>query len=301
MHRARCSCLVQSPENYENRRFNIITELKKSGFGIFLTIRHLYVLENNVTQAVMYHILYLDDEPDLLELCKLFLEENGDFLVDTAASPAAALGLIKTRCYDAIITDYQMPGMNGIAFLNEVQKDRPHLPSVLFSGKGHNEIAMEALNTGFDFYQQKYGDPETQFIDLTYKTLLAIRKRSRDMTQYASDSFSRIMATADYTAVLTDGGVFRYTSTAHDTIMGYTATSLVGKNPLDFIHPDDLDRVRRKRDEAVVNKQGEEPVPVRFRTATGYYHLLETKSMNCIDMPQIQGILVVSHDLGPCD
>lgn len=249
----------------------------------------------------MYHILYVDDEPDLLELCKLFLEESGGFLVDTIASPVTALDLINTRCYDAVISDYQMPGMNGIAFLHKVREDHHDLPFVLFSGKGREEIVREALNTGFDFYQQKSGDPEAQFIDLSYKILLAIRKRNHKKTKNTCESFSRIFASADYTAVLTHEGVFRYVSSAHDDIMGYPVKSFVGKNPRDFIHPDDWDRVRTKRDLIIVDEQDEKPFRIRFRTASGHYHLLETKSVNCTDMPQIQGILIASHDFGRCD
>jgi len=268
---------------------------------MFLSIRHLHVVESNGTQAVMYHILYVDDEPDLLELCKLFLEENGDFLVDTIPSPRAALDLIRTRHYDAIISDYQMPGMNGIAFLQEAKKDHPNLPFILFSGKGHQEIIREALNTGFAFFQQKYGDPETQFMDLTYKTILAIRNRNQEKTTDANNAFFQIFATADYTAILTRKGVFRYAFSIHDNILGYPVSSLVGKNTLDFIHPDDRDLVRMKQDKMAQNEKNEEPFRIRFRTASGHYHLLEAKSANCMDMPGIQGILVASHDFGPCD
>ena len=67
--------------------------------------------------ADTYSILYVDDEPDLLELGKLFLEQGGQFSVSTAESGAIALEMMKEQTFDAIISDYQMPECNGIRFL----------------------------------------------------------------------------------------------------------------------------------------------------------------------------------------
>src|SRR5690606_42134888 len=67
------------------------------------------------------------DEPGLLEVSKLYLERHGEFHVETATSARDALELIKKGNYDAVISDYQMPVMNGIDFLKEVRasgKDR---------------------------------------------------------------------------------------------------------------------------------------------------------------------------------
>ncbi|MEI6842712.1 MAG: response regulator [Methanomicrobiales archaeon] len=66
-------------------------------------------------------VLYFDDETDLLEIGKLFIEQSGDFSVTTIDSASAALNLIKIEQFDAIISDYQMPEMDGFQFLKEVR------------------------------------------------------------------------------------------------------------------------------------------------------------------------------------
>jgi PAS domain S-box-containing protein len=125
----------------------------------------------------VYRVLYVDDEPGLLEIGKIFLEQGGQFTVDTVDSAPEALALLEKTKYDAIIADYQMPGMNGIAFLKKVRISGNTIPFILFTGRGREEIVIQALNEGADFYLQKGGDPMPQFAELSHKVRQAIQKR----------------------------------------------------------------------------------------------------------------------------
>jgi signal transduction histidine kinase len=125
----------------------------------------------------MIHVLYVDDEPDLLDLGKLFLERDGGIRVDTAPSAQAALSMMEMCQYDAIVSDYQMPGIDGIAFLKQVRSGMGNVAFILFTGKGRKEIVMEALNNGADFYVQKNSDPISKFTELQHKIRLAVDSR----------------------------------------------------------------------------------------------------------------------------
>jgi CheY-like chemotaxis protein len=103
----------------------------------------------------MYRILYVDDEPDLLEIGKLFLEQSGQFSVDINTSAPAALALLDTKNYDAIISDYQMPSMNGIEFLKDVRIRGNTIPFIIFTGRGREEIVIQALNEGQTFISRR--------------------------------------------------------------------------------------------------------------------------------------------------
>ena len=117
----------------------------------------------------MISVLYVDDEPGFLEIGKLFLEQGSEFSVDTAISAPEALDTLQTRKYEAILSDYAMPEMNGIAFLKALRESNNNLPFILFTGRGREEVVIEALNNGADFYIQKGGDPTAQFADLANK------------------------------------------------------------------------------------------------------------------------------------
>lgn len=130
--------------------------------------------------ASSIRILYVDDEPSLLEIGKLFLEDNGEFTVDTVTSAREALSRMKTERYDAIIADYQMPEMDGIQFLVEVRSHFGPVPFILFTGRGREEIVIAALNSGANFYIQKGGEPVSQFAELSHKIISAVNGRSAE-------------------------------------------------------------------------------------------------------------------------
>ena len=69
--------------------------------------------------------------------------------------------MMSTVAYDAVILDYQMPETNGIDFLKLIRSRDDPIPFILFTGRGREEVVIEALNSGADFYLQKGGDPSS--------------------------------------------------------------------------------------------------------------------------------------------
>ncbi len=122
-------------------------------------------------------ILYIEDEPALLEIGKLFLEEDLLLSVVTCENVPDSIILLKERQFDAIISDYQMPGMNGIDFLKYLREKGDRTPFIILTGQSREEVVIEALNSGADFYIQKGGDPRSQFAELINKIHYAVATR----------------------------------------------------------------------------------------------------------------------------
>jgi signal transduction histidine kinase/DNA-binding response OmpR family regulator len=79
-------------------------------------------------------ILLVDDE-ELVRNATLEMLESGGHEVDGAASAAAALQILRQRRdYDALIVDYMMPGLNGVALVSEARAITPDLPALLITG-----------------------------------------------------------------------------------------------------------------------------------------------------------------------
>lgn len=144
-----------------------------------------------MTDAI--RILYVDDEPSLLEIGKLFLEFEGTFVVDTLTSVSDALTRLSTERYDAILSDYQMPEMDGITFLKQLRASGNYTPFIIFTGRGREDVVIEALNNGADFYIQKGGEPKSQFAELSNKIRYAVSRKKSNEALGESEEIEREM------------------------------------------------------------------------------------------------------------
>jgi len=89
----------------------------------------------------------VDDEVDILASFKEFLESSMPGLtVITAESAMAAMPYVKKKQIDLIISDYKMPGMDGITFLKKAEEIIPDTPKILLTAFPKLDLAIEAIN-----------------------------------------------------------------------------------------------------------------------------------------------------------
>jgi PAS domain S-box-containing protein len=182
----------------------------------------------------MISILYVDDEPGLVALLRRYLQQTGEFNVLTAGSGPEALALLERHPVDVVVSDYQMPGMNGIELLRECRRRFDGLPFILFTGRGREEIVIEAIEHGADFYLQKGGDPEAQFAELAQKCRQAVRWRRAEEELRASEERNRRIIEGSPTGIhLYELGpdealVFLGANPAADRVLGIEHAPLVG-------------------------------------------------------------------------
>jgi signal transduction histidine kinase len=107
------------------------------------------------------HILIVDDDQALLEALPETLRLRMDDLeVDASDSAREALNRIADAEHDALIVDIKMPDMDGLELLTEIKKVRPDTPTILITGHGDHELAVEALRLGAYDYVTKPIDRE---------------------------------------------------------------------------------------------------------------------------------------------
>lgn len=102
------------------------------------------------------HVLHVDDEPDVAELAAEFLEREDDRIdVSTETCVGDGLDRLAENGFDCIVSDYQMPEMDGLEFLDAVRESHPDLPFILYTGQGSEDVASNALTAGATDYLQK--------------------------------------------------------------------------------------------------------------------------------------------------
>jgi CheY-like chemotaxis protein len=87
-------------------------------------------------------VLHVDDEGDFRDLARLFLERAGDIRVEGVGSAGAALERLNRNGYDAVISDYQMPGMDGITLLKRLREGGNPIPFIILTGRGREQVAI---------------------------------------------------------------------------------------------------------------------------------------------------------------
>jgi CheY-like chemotaxis protein len=120
-------------------------------------------------------ILHVDDESTFLAVSKIYLERRG-ITVISAGSVREAMHLLDTCCFDAILSDYQMPDINGIEFLKMLREKRCPIPFILFTGRLSEDVLAEAISHGAMFSLHKGGDPRLRFAELEQKIRIASQR-----------------------------------------------------------------------------------------------------------------------------
>ena len=125
-------------------------------------------------------LLLIDDDPHDLEMAELFLKQQSDRFSTTSVSSAAggldvlAGGTDGDPRVDCVVSDYQMPGMDGIEFLKEVRERYRALPFILYTGQGSEEVAKRAILDDVTDYVEKDVGLE-QYEILAERVLQAVR------------------------------------------------------------------------------------------------------------------------------
>jgi PAS domain S-box-containing protein len=178
-------------------------------------------------------VIYVDDEAALLELGKAYLEQDGELSVDTFLSAPAALEALTKKTYDVIVSDSMMTEMDGIAFLKQVRSRFYDLPFILFTGPCREEVVIEALNEGADFYLQKGEDPRSQFTELEHKIRKAVARRRAERQLLAASGevnrrFEEEKIISEFSQVLLN-------ATSADEVLDYFGTMVHGISGADYL------------------------------------------------------------------
>ncbi len=106
-------------------------------------------------------VVIVDDEPMVATALRSFLQLETPYCVLTFTSPREALDALDSDRVDVVISDFMMPGMDGIQFLSEMRRRYPTATRILLTGYADKENAIRAINeVGLYYYLEKPWDNE---------------------------------------------------------------------------------------------------------------------------------------------
>jgi PAS domain S-box-containing protein len=128
-------------------------------------------------------VLFVDDEPGAADLAAVHVDRLVDGVETvTYTDPGDALAAIESDRVDCVVSDFDMPGTDGLELLTDARAVDPGLPFVLFTGKGSEEIASEAISAGVtDYLQKGVGRDRYEMLANSVENALERRRVERDL------------------------------------------------------------------------------------------------------------------------
>jgi len=162
----------------------------------------------------------------------MLLDLNSGFEIDWACCVDEAFKKLSAKKYDVVVSDYEMPQKNGLDFLKELKEQKNKTPFILFTGKGREEVAIQALNLGADGYFNKQGRPETVYGELAYGIMSIVDHSKAELALVENELKFRTLADSSINWVywINPDGSLVFVSPATEKITGYTTEEFI-KNP----------------------------------------------------------------------
>ena len=232
-------------------------------------------------------LLHVDDEPDFLETTTLLLgRTDAEFDITTATSAAEGLQRLQEEQFDCVVSDYEMPDTDGIEFLEQVRETDPAVPFILFTGRGSEAIASEAISAGVtDYLQKQPGADQYELLANRIKNAVEGYRAEQELEQIR-DFFEEAEQLGNLGAWEFDGSGRAVwtegTRRIHEVEESFEPTVETG---IEFCHPEDRERI-----ETAVNRAIEtgEPydVEARLLTAEGNERWVRTRGKPIDDGPE---------------
>lgn len=189
-------------------------------------------------------ILHVDDDVNQSEFLQYFLPEMDEaFKIDSLSDPCQVFEKMESERYDCVVTDYQMPKMNGIELAEKIRESFD-LPIIIYTGQGSEEVAESAFSAGIDDYLRKEMDP-SHYQVLAKRIRNVVEKKRVDTLYRAVIEQSR-----DALAILVKNKVV-FANKAFLDMLGLKDLKGIPENPFEFAVGKDMERGMKRYEETV--------------------------------------------------
>ncbi len=203
-----------------------------------------------MTKKNIHILLVEDDDVDIEALERHIKKKCLPYDLKVASTEDEAIEALNSFEFDIVLLDYNLQTITGLDLLPKVGDT----PVIFITGSGSEEIAAEAMRQGAWDYLIK--DPDRNYLKVLPFIIKNVLKHKHAEMQF-KNSEERFRAltenTTDLTIIIDTKRVIRYVNPAINNTFDYSIEEVTGKSILDFIHPDNMQRVNKKIDQAIAN------------------------------------------------
>ena len=190
----------------------------------------------------MINVMHVDDNADDAQITKLnLLRISKDITVSRYSDAHEALEHLEEEKCDCIVCDYQMPGMDGLVFLQNLRQRDNRTPFIFLTGQGNEQLAAEALRQGADdYYSKDIGIIHYQKLVRGIERLveLSMEKVKRQETEKRIRQLAE--TAADMIVTIDMNGCVTFVNKATLELLKFKKEDLVGKRLFDVFPTFDL-------------------------------------------------------------
>ncbi|MFH0968717.1 MAG: PAS domain S-box protein [Methanobacteriota archaeon] len=177
-----------------------------------------------------YRVLFIDDEPAMLHAIRDYLTIIHSLKVDITDDPEDAIQSGRLFSYDCLVVDYDMPDMDGIKLLKGIRMVDPEIPVIVFTGKSREDVVIDAINNGADFYLQKGGNAEELFAELAHDIRKAAKQFRAERALTESEQLYRAVVEdqTEFICQMDPEGRIRFVNSAFASYLSSDPQVLIG-------------------------------------------------------------------------
>lgn len=218
-------------------------------------------------------VLHVDDnESQLLLAREYFKVYDPDISYVSVNDPLRVLDVLREDWFDCLVSDYQMPGLNGIELASRV-RDQSRIPFILYTGKGSEEVAEKAFSVGVNDYFRK--ETNAQHYQVLAKKIREVVKQRR-----VEDIYTKVVRDSRDALIIVLRGQVVYGNQSFASLVGVEVDEVVNVDLFSFIPRRDREMVRELMDRL-------------YRGETEYYHgELEVKGDDTISYVEITASVI---------
>jgi PAS domain S-box-containing protein len=251
-------------------------------------------------------LLVVDDAIEHAEMVVEFIRSGDgwpDAEAQTAASYEQALAAFEAQPFDVAFFDYSLGARDGVSLLRDIRQRGIQTPVIVLTGRGAEEVAVEAMKAGAADYLSK-ANLSIEALESAIRHALALhaeerhRRQAEEAVRASEERFRALVENSSDALLLIDSeGRVTYLTPSSERHLGWKRDEMVGRSIFDFVHPDDRDLVGQRMADALEHPLRPIIQEIRFQHADGEWRIMEGVAVNRLNDPSVRAIVVNARDV----